>query len=65
MLSGVALVGASHAGVVRVKVSSSSEARGYEAYRALDGDKSTLWHTEWRGSRPRHPHDLTIDLGKP
>ncbi|MFC1760559.1 discoidin domain-containing protein [Planctomycetota bacterium] len=64
ILAAVLISTLANAGIVHVKVTSNSEARGYEAYRALDGNAKTLWHTEWQGSVPKHPHDLTIDLGK-
>lgn len=31
---------------------------------AFDGDNSTFWHTEWRYSKPAHPHELQIDFGE-
>lgn len=34
------------------------------ASNAIDGDPSTLWHTQWEGEQPAHPHHLTIDLGE-
>jgi len=34
------------------------------AIHAFDGDNSTFWHTEWRYSKPAHPHELQIDLGE-
>lgn len=50
--------------IVQVKIQATSEASGYEAYRAMDGDPRTLWHSEWAGSQDKHPHSLTIDLGR-
>lgn len=50
--------------VVFVDVSADSEAHLYEAYRALDGNIHTIWHTEFRDQNPRHPHELRIDLGR-
>ena len=50
--------------IVPVKIQATSEASGYEAYRAMDGDPQTLWHSEWAGSPDKHPHVITIDLGK-
>ncbi|MGA1608285.1 MAG: discoidin domain-containing protein, partial [Planctomycetota bacterium] len=29
----------------------------------LDGDPSTIWHTEFRAKRPSHPHEIVIDMG--
>lgn len=34
------------------------------AIHAFDGDDSTFWHTEWRSSKPAHPHEIQIDLGE-
>jgi hypothetical protein len=45
------------------KVSADSEQSGQEAARAADAQLDTIWHTQFAGSSPRHPHDLTIDLG--
>jgi hypothetical protein len=33
------------------------------AENAIDGDLSTLWHTEWSDAEPFPPHDIEIDLG--
>jgi len=30
---------------------------------AIDGDPSSIWHTEWYYSDPAHPHEIVIDLG--
>ncbi|RPI54133.1 MAG: hypothetical protein EHM49_03540, partial [Deltaproteobacteria bacterium] len=30
---------------------------------AIDGDPSSIWHTEWYHSDPVHPHEIVIDLG--
>jgi len=52
------------AGSVKV-LRSSSESRfnGKLAANAIDGDPRTIWHTEWKGSLARHPHELVLDLG--
>jgi hydrazine synthase alpha subunit-like protein/F5/8 type C domain-containing protein len=49
--------------VVVVKTGSDSEAVGYEAYRALDGNPQTMWHTYFGGGEPKHPHEIVLDLG--
>jgi hypothetical protein len=46
---------------VTVKAEADSEALGYEAYRAMDGNPATLWHTVWGSGETAHPHDLVID----
>jgi len=48
-----------------VKVVVDSEAGGYEGHRAMDGNPETMWHTEWQGTSPAHPHEILIDLAKP
>jgi PKD repeat protein len=30
---------------------------------AIDGNPSTIWHTEWYANNPVHPHEIVIDLG--
>ena len=41
-----------------------SEHRGEgEAWKAIDGDASTYWHTKWGQGEPKHPHELRIDIG--
>lgn len=49
---------------VTVEVAASSEAMGYESYRAMDGDPQTLWHSFFGSGETSHPHDLVIDLGE-
>lgn len=49
--------------VVTVTVHANSEAPGYEAYRALDGNPNSMWHTDWQYENPAPPHELSIDLG--
>ncbi len=34
------------------------------AVNAFDGDVNTIWHTQWRGGSPAHPHEIRIDLGQ-
>jgi hypothetical protein len=50
-------------GTVTVKVSVDSQAAGYEGWKALDGDPTTIWHTPWGGDGPIHPHEIVVDLG--
>ncbi|MDR0869693.1 MAG: discoidin domain-containing protein [Planctomycetaceae bacterium] len=47
---------------VEVILQADSEDEGYEAFRAMDGDKKTLWHSHWRGTVAPQPHTLTIDM---
>ncbi|MHC5108347.1 MAG: sulfatase-like hydrolase/transferase [Planctomycetota bacterium] len=46
-----------------VRVDSESRSNGKLARLAFDGDRETLWHTQWRDAQPNHPHELVIDLG--
>jgi hypothetical protein len=46
------------------KARADSEAPGYEAARAVDGNPDTLWHTAWEPSPAPMPHHLIVDLGK-
>ncbi len=45
-------------------VSSDSEEKGSPASNAIDGNPTTIWHTEWQKVKPKHPHEIVIDLGK-
>ena len=49
--------------IVRVRVTSDSEADGYQAYLAMDGDAGSMWHTYFGAGGTGHPHEITIDLG--
>ena len=44
---------------------SSQEVNGENApaSNVLDGDNSSIWHTEWSNSQPNPPHHITIDMG--
>ena len=50
---------------VAVDLGTDSQASGFEAYRAMDGDPRTMWHTVWGQGETKHPHDLLIDLKTP
>jgi arylsulfatase A-like enzyme len=45
----------------------SSENRGNDrlAKYAIDGRPGTVWHSQFSPALKKHPHELTIDLGKP
>jgi hypothetical protein len=43
-------------------VSVDSEALGHEGIYAIDGNPTTIWHTEWEGNPPGYPHQITIQL---
>jgi beta-galactosidase len=34
------------------------------AENVLDGDTSTIWHTQYNGASPPHPHLIVLDLGQ-
>ena len=46
------------------KARADSEAPGYEAANAADGNPETIWHTAWEPSPAPMPHHLILDLGK-
>ena len=33
------------------------------AINAFDGNPATMWHTQFSGANPAHPHELVVDLG--
>jgi beta-galactosidase len=43
-------------------VNVDSETVGYEGGNAIDGNPTTIWHTEWEGNAPKYPHQITIEL---
>jgi arylsulfatase A-like enzyme len=46
-----------------VEVDSESTHNGRLIGNILDDDISTIWHTQWQGGAPSHPHSFVIDLG--
>lgn len=34
------------------------------AENAIDGQTANMWHTQWGGAQPGHPHRLVLDLGQ-
>ncbi len=40
----------------------SSQASAEQAFKAIDGDVSTIWHTYWGTNEPQHPHEIAIDM---
>jgi hypothetical protein len=32
---------------------------------AVDGDTTTIWHTQWQGATPPCPHEITIEIIPP
>lgn len=35
------------------------------AANAIDGNNTSIWHTQWQGGSTLHPHDIQINLGAP
>ena len=58
-----ASLAAAGAKTMMVTARSDSETSGYEAWRAMDGNPQTMWHTDWQFENPAPPHELSIDLG--
>lgn len=48
----------------KVVRASSEQPPNETAANAIDGDPGTIWHTQWSGDSPGHPHEIVIDLGK-
>ncbi|MFC7613304.1 endo-alpha-N-acetylgalactosaminidase family protein [Actinokineospora soli] len=50
---------------MRVTYVDSQETAGENGAGAnvLDGNASTIWHTEWSASSPPPPHEIRVDLG--
>ncbi len=61
----VLTAGAATLKTVPVAVRTDSEHPGYEAYRAMDGDPETMWHTQFGAKEAPVPHQITLDLGRP
>ena len=49
---------------LRIHAVSSEHNDAHAAAKAIDGDATTFWHTDWVDS-PAHPHTLVIDIGRP
>ncbi|UCF24487.1 MAG: discoidin domain-containing protein, partial [Ralstonia sp.] len=48
---------------IKVVYADSEQPEEGEAFKAIDGDPHTYWHTQWGPGEPKHPHELRIDLG--
>jgi len=68
VLAAIALLGLSGAAlaeerVVHVKVRADSEHPGNEAFRAMDGNPGSIWHSHWRAPAVTPlPHEIVVDL---
>jgi len=68
LLTAIALLGLSSAAfaaerVVNVKVRADSQHPGNEAFRAMDGNPGSIWHSHWRAPTTDLPHEIIVDLG--
>ncbi len=45
-------------------VSTNSEESGDFGKNAIDGNRSTIWHTRWRQNVTEHPHFIQVDMKK-
>lgn len=45
-------------------VEASEGHAAFPAAYAIDGDKTTMWHTHWEGEVKAHPHSITVDMGE-
>lgn len=43
--------------------SEETQGENGRAINAIDGNPSSIWHTQWWAANPPHPHWLVIDLG--
>ena len=69
ILTAITSLGASSAAfaaerVVHVKVRADSEHPGNEAFRAMDGNPGSIWHSLWRplAAVTDLPHEIVVDL---
>ena len=70
VLAAIALLGLSSAAfaaerVVHVKVRADSEHPGTQAFRAMDGNPGSIWHSLWKppAAVTGLPHEIVVDLG--
>ena len=49
--------------IVRADSEEKGEKEGPAAL-LLDGDKSTIWHTEYKDRQPGYPHEVVVDMGR-
>ncbi len=43
---------------------SSQQGGGEKVENAIDGDESTIWHTQYGNNEPSHPHEIVVDMGQ-
>jgi hypothetical protein len=44
------------------RITADSESTTDQAAFAVDGDPTTIWHTQWRRAKPAHPHWLMLEF---
>jgi len=49
--------------IIKIKTAADSESAGYESFKAMDGDPTTMWHTFFGAGDPKPPHAIVLDLG--
>ena len=47
-----------------VFASSEQPDKGEGKENAIDGDPGTIWHSRWTPDKPKHPHEIQIDLSE-
>jgi beta-galactosidase len=49
----------------KIVFADSEELQGEDgkADNVFDLQSTSIWHTQWQGKSPKHPHQLVIDLG--
>ncbi len=45
-----------------IYVDSEEPSVGATADKAIDGNESTHWHTQWVSASPPHPHEIQVDM---
>ncbi len=51
------------ANLVRIHSASSNAGGGEDVNNLIDGNKSTIWHSQYTGGMPTFPHHVIVDLG--
>lgn len=46
-------------------VSVDSQASGFKAQNAIDGNPETFWHTQFEPTEPAFPHEIIVDMEEP
>lgn len=48
--------------VIYVDSESTQGFGGEDRHKAIDGDESTFWHTQWKNTKDPLPHDIQVDM---